>query len=245
MTRLPVGRWLDFEQGELRASTLYFPFAGALVGGFGALVFTVARDGFSNSMAVLLSMLAMVLLTGALHEDGLADAADGFGGGRTKERALEIMRDSRIGSYGAIALWFGLTLKFLGLLTVANTRVVPLWKVLVVAPMLARLSCMVLLKTCDYVRESSATSKPFTGGNGMARSWIAALYSIAGAVLLFQKQLGFVIYPVAAVVVTTLLCRAYFRRRIGGITGDCLGTSIVVSELAIYLVYAALAKPVV
>jgi cobalamin-5'-phosphate synthase (EC 2.7.8.26) len=111
LTRLPVGRWVRYEQSLLAHCTVYFPLVGAGVGAFGAGVLWLGAMLVPLPLAVLLSMLSTVLLTGAFHEDGLADSADGFGGASDAARVLEIMRDSRIGTYGAIALWFLLTTK--------------------------------------------------------------------------------------------------------------------------------------
>ena len=104
LTRLPVGRWCRYSQEAVASSVCYFPTVGALVGAIGATVLWAAHSAFPAKVAVLLCMLATVLATGAFHEDGLADAADGLWGGGTPQRRLEIMKDSRLGSYGAIAL---------------------------------------------------------------------------------------------------------------------------------------------
>ncbi|NBV87047.1 MAG: adenosylcobinamide-GDP ribazoletransferase [Verrucomicrobia bacterium] len=113
LTRLPVGRWCVYSPDAVAASVAYFPAVGALVGMVAAGVLSAAAGAFSVKLAVLASMLASVLLTGGFHEDGLADAADGLFGGRTPAQRMEIMKDSRLGSYGALALWFALSAKFL------------------------------------------------------------------------------------------------------------------------------------
>jgi adenosylcobinamide-GDP ribazoletransferase len=239
LTRLPVGRWLNFKQEDLPKSTFWFPLAGALAGASGALAFVAGRQLFPATVAVLLSMLAMVLITGGLHEDGLADAADGLGGGVTKERALEIMRDSRIGSYGALALWFALAIKFASLLWLAHQASIPLWRILIIAPAVSRASCIVLFSTCENVRENSRTSKPFAKGIGLNRLIATAAYATAGIWLLCGNNFVLFLCVALAWIIATVLCRSYYRRRIGGITGDCLGATIVVSELAVYLAFVA------
>jgi cobalamin synthase len=112
LTRLPVSRFHEFREEEVASSTIYFPIVGALVGLAGglALLMSAALPSF---VAVLISMLVTICLTGGLHEDGLADSADGLIGGRDPQRRLEIMKDSRIGAYGALALWFSLTAKLI------------------------------------------------------------------------------------------------------------------------------------
>ena len=127
-TRMPVtGRlaeWVGFSPQMLRASAAHFPGVGWLVGGVGAAVFVLALHGLPGTAgalaAALLSMAATVLLTGAFHEDGLADVADGLGGASDRNRALEIMKDSRIGAFGAIALVLALGLKTVLLASMAG-----------------------------------------------------------------------------------------------------------------------------
>ena len=111
LTRLPVPASAGFTPERLTAATRYYPLVGALIGGLVAVVYGVALLAWPPLVAVILSIAASLLLTGAFHEDGLADMFDGVGGGLTRERALEIMKDSRIGTYGAAALILALALK--------------------------------------------------------------------------------------------------------------------------------------
>ena len=103
-TRLPVPRWVGYSDRQLNDASRYFPLVGILVGLFTGAVFLLAMRVFPQPIAVLLSMLAGVLLTGGFHEDGLADVCDGFGGGRDRPQILAIMKDSRVGSYGVLGL---------------------------------------------------------------------------------------------------------------------------------------------
>src|SRR5258708_13749369 len=111
-TRLPVPAWVGPSDQQLERAARYFPLVGILVGGIGALVTLAAERVLPASLSILAGMTATVLVTGAMHEDGLADAADGFGGDRDRGRVLEIMKDSRIGSFRAIALALMLLAKF-------------------------------------------------------------------------------------------------------------------------------------
>ena len=111
MTRLPVGKGYVFRSEDLPRSAVYFPIVGLMIGLLGGLVLLCAEPFFPPVVAVLFCMGTSVVVTGALHEDGLADAMDGLLGGQEPQRRLEIMRDSRLGSYGAVALWFSLTAK--------------------------------------------------------------------------------------------------------------------------------------
>jgi len=145
LTRLPVGRWVRYEQSLLAHCTVYFPLVGAGVGAFGAGVLWLCAMLLPLPLAVLLSMLSTVLLTGAFHEDGLADSADGFGGASNAERVLEIMRDSRIGTYGAIALWFLLTAKWTLLVQLSSLNIETAMLSLIVAHTAGRWSSLWLL----------------------------------------------------------------------------------------------------
>ena len=104
LTRLPVPNGVEFSQQRLAAAPRYYPLVGIVIGALSASVFFAATIIFPNTVSIILAITGGVLFTGAFHEDGLADTFDGIGGGTTKERALTIMKDSRIGVYGAVAL---------------------------------------------------------------------------------------------------------------------------------------------
>ena len=114
-TRFPVYKWIEHDDAHLHLSTKYLPVVGWVVGGLSGSVFILTDFILSDFIAVVLSLIASVLITGAFHEDGLADTCDGFGGGWTKEKILHIMKDSRVGAYGVIALilLFGLKVSVL------------------------------------------------------------------------------------------------------------------------------------
>jgi len=236
LTRLPVSRFIDFKPEYLAQSTVYFPVVGAIVGIVGSLTLWFACIVFSPSLAVLVSMLATVLLTGAFHEDGLADSADGFGGGFTQERVVEIMKDSRIGTYGGVALWFAFTLKFYALLDLvsfsASTDVWLAAKALIAAHTVGRASSLWLIYAYDYVRSESATSKPFAESVTPFRLGFGISFSLAVSVLLIGWN-TLILLTVSAGVV--FLCGAYFKRRIGGITGDALGAANLTVEIIFYI----------
>ena len=111
-TRIPVPQQADFEEQELNEASKYFPLIGIIVGFVGASIYLLSAIFVPQSIAVLFSMLATIYLTGAFHEDGLADSADGMGGGWDRQQILTIMKDSRLGTYGAIALFSALLAKY-------------------------------------------------------------------------------------------------------------------------------------
>ncbi len=231
LTRLPVSRFVKYDPEHLSKSTVYFPLVGAIVGSISALTLWIASLKFSPMFSVLISMAATILLTGAFHEDGLADSADGFGGGYTKERVLEIMKDSRIGTYGAIALWLFLTAKLLLLSEIFKQDNSLTLLTLVVAHSLGRYSSLPLIFTLDYARSESTSSKPFAEKASLKRLIVASLYTLCLSALLLEWR---AVWAIGVVLLITLLSGIYFKRRIGGITGDALGAANQLSELCVY-----------
>jgi adenosylcobinamide-GDP ribazoletransferase len=229
-TRLPVPAWVGHSAEALDRSARYFPAVGLLVGGIGALLYLAALRLWPQPVAVLLSMAATIYATGAFHEDGLADTVDGLGGGWDKLRILEIMKDSRVGSYGVIAMVLALLGKF-ALLSALDAALVPL--ALIAGHALSRFCSTAMLATMDYVREDLlAKAKP------LATRLTAGEMLVALAFVLVS--LAFLPIPRAATgvvlsILATLWLAARFRRWLGGYTGDCLGATQQVSELAFYL----------
>jgi len=238
-TRLPVPAWVGWSAFELNRATRYFPLVGLLVGGFAAAVLWAGLQLFPTALAVGLSMLASLILTGAFHEDGLADSADGFGGGWGKAQVLTIMKDSRIGTYGALALVMALLLKFSAL----NAIGIEALLTLPVVHAASRVPPLLIMAFMHYVREDdSSRTKPVAEGLGRAE-WLPGLL-LGSAPLLVAVCLG-ALSPLRAAAVLLgvgcagTLCARYFYERIGGYTGDALGASQQVCELTGYLVLAA------
>ena len=189
---------------------------------------------WSQIIALVLSLVATVVVTGALHEDGLADAADGFGGGSTPERVLEIMKDSRVGSYGAVALILVIVTKLASLASLSRIEVAA---ALVAGHTLARWSSVMLLHRYAYVGTKGAA---FGGGVTTLRLTIASIIAFTICALALQRR-ALIVIPVSVAV--TAASGVYCRRRIGGITGDCLGAINQLVELATYLVLSATSRP--
>lgn len=232
LTRIPVPRWVGFAPEQLARSTVYFPLIGALVGGCGGAVFLAASLAWPGPVALVLATAATVWLTGAFHEDAVADACDGFGGGWERERVLAIMKDSRIGSYGAVGLILVLAAKLTALAALPAADVVG---ALVAGHVLGRWSSLPLIRALPYVREDGGTGKPFAAAVTTPR----LLAGSALTLVLVGGALQLRALPVLAVAAAaTLLAGHYFRRRIGGITGDCLGAANQVVEVCTYLALA-------
>jgi len=229
-TRLPVPGWVGHSAEGLNRSARYFPAVGLLVGGIGALVYLAALQLWPQPAAVLLSLAATIYATGAFHEDGLADTVDGIGGGWDKLRILEIMKDSRVGSYGVVAMVLALLGRFT-LLTALDVALVPY--ALLAGHALSRFCSTVLLATMDYVREDQQSkARPLAtrlSGGGML---VAGLFGLAGLALLPPAK---ALAGVALAAVATAWIAGKFRRWLGGYTGDCLGAAQQVAEIGFYL----------
>ena len=243
-TRIPVtgrlAQWVGYSPAMLRAAAAHFPAVGWVVGAIGAVALAGALALWTPLVAAVLCTVVTVLLTGAFHEDGLADVADGLGGAFTRERALEIMRDSRIGAFGAIALVLALGLKFALLATLGGQGVFTACAALLAAHVLSRLVPLAVMRALPYVGAEGCKAKPMADAVSGASVGIGVLWSLPAVALLGVA--GGVVNGVAALLATALIgvmMVRLLRRRLGGFTGDGLGATQQVSELAIYLALAA------
>jgi len=232
-TRIPVPSWVPFSTERLNHAARYFPWVGILVGAIGAAVFWFARQWLPASLSVILSMAATVRLTGAFHEDGFADTCDGLGGGWNKTQALTIMKDSRIGSYGAAGLVLMLLAKAAALVEIAAHGTPGAVTAMIAAHALSRFASTSLIHTLPYVREDETSkSKPLARQLGSMELLIAALGGLLPLLLLgWVETLG----AVVAVLIVTWWSARLFTRRLGGYTGDCLGAAQQGTELATYI----------
>lgn len=237
-TRLPIPAWVGFDPAWLQHASRYFPLVGVVVAAAAAAVYAAAALLWTAPVAVLLSTAAGIYLTGAFHEDGFADTCDGFGGGMTAQRVMEIMKDSRIGTYGAVGMGLLVALKCALLSTLPAPSVIG---ALFVAHPLSRLAAVSLIWRLEYAR-AEGKAKPLAQEMSGAEFTIAALCALvpvlavgaSGAAAWSAIGAGALLAAVAA-----LWLGAKFVRRIGGYTGDCLGAVQQVSEVAIYLALSA------
>lgn len=240
LTRVPV-RTASFEPAELNRCARWFPLVGALVGGFGAGIFLLAAAWWPLPVAVLLSMAATVWLTGGFHEDGLADTCDGLGGAVTRERALEIMKDSRLGSYGALGLVLTLALKTALLLALAQDAPLRAALAMVLAHAVSRAAAVGLMATLPYAGDiEHAKAKPLaqrvTTAELLVGFGTTAVLAVASGPLLGWPSLALALG--LAAFVTAWIAR-WLRRRLGGFTGDALGATQQWCEAAVLLGLAA------
>lgn len=232
-TRLPLPSSPDWDPADLQRSAAYFPLVGWLVGAVAALAWWLAARVWPPAVASGVSLAATLLLTGALHEDGWADVCDGFGGGTSRDRVLEIMRDSRVGAFGAIGVVVMLGLKWLGVAALPQASVPA---VLIAGHALSRAAAISLMATLPYVRGESVKAKPMASTLSGRRLAFAAATG-AGALLLLPPRAW---WAVLAVIAARAALARWFKGRIGGYTGDCLGAAQQVCEVVFYLTILAL-----
>ena len=232
-TRLPVPRWTGYSERQLNDAVRYFPLVGILVGLITGGVYLLAISVFPQPLAVLLAMVSGVLLTGGFHEDGLADACDGLGGGWDKRQILVIMKDSCIGSYGVLGLVLALALKFAALAAVPSARFLG---IAVAAHSFSRFMAVSVMATQHYVREDdSARAKPVAQNISSAGFACAALFALAPLAWLGSAGVA----GAAGALALRLAAARYLYRRIGGYTGDCLGAIQQITEIGFYLALLA------
>lgn len=236
-TRIPCPKCVTHDAEYLNKATRYFPLMGWIVGGASAAVFYGAEYLLNMPVAILLSMITGIFITGAFHEDGFADVCDGFGGGWTKVKILDIMKDSRTGAYGVIGAVLILLLKYMSLISI---NVFDLGIVLIAAHSFSRLCAVLMVVTSQYVRENDdAKAKPLAKTITAAEVFPAVVFGLVPLILFFHiKILLVLIVPLLG----TFYLRWYFHKWIGGYTGDCLGATQQVTELLFYLSVIAIWK---
>ena len=245
LTRVPIPGWVGFQPAWLHQSARHFPAVGLCLGALGAAVLWGAAHLWSALIAVLLSMAATIWATGAFHEDGLADTCDGLGGAVTREKALEIMKDSRLGTYGAVGLVLVLALKAASLHALAVRDLVAVLALLPLAHAWSRTATVVLLRLLPYGGDvEHAKAKPMAqqiDGHGLAVALMWA--AIAGGAAAVFVNIAVLLWALLATVAVAWFMANWLQRRLGGYTGDALGATQQFSELAVYLAaLAALAR---
>ena len=246
LTRLPTPAWVGFRADWLSQSARYFPLVGVLVGAINVGVWWLFATGCRPRSRSGLMLGVSLLVTGAFHEDGFADTCDGFGGGTTPDGVLAIMKDSRIGAYGAIGIGVMLGLKWTACVAIPPA-VFPL--MLIGAHMFSRWCACGLIWRLRYVRSGDDSKVRPLADSLSGRDWLVsgALGAIAvgalghglGSSRRHARVVPALAAAVAASAVVAVTAARYFQRRIGGYTGDCLGAVQQLTELAFLLVALA------
>lgn len=233
-TRLPWWRLYDPPKEAFEHVVDYWPLVGWLTGGTMALVlWGTTQLGCPLTVAALLAIASRLLLTGALHEDGLADFCDGFGGGTSRTRTLEIMKDSHIGTYGVLGLLLYLALQWTSMLTVPVALVV-------LFDVTAKCAASLITGQLPYARTAAAAKNGVVYVGRSWQSWLlhslrCALALALPLALCVYVGLSYAVYLLPIPFVVELLLMLWMRRRLGGYTGDCCGALFLLSELSLYL----------
>lgn len=231
LTILPLGSANDTDL-NLGKSLAFFPLVGAAVGLVSAGIGWILLLVFPSSVANILVVVALLALRGGLHQDGLMDTADGLFSQKDRLGALEVMRDSRVGTFGAIALVFSLLLKW----SVLNQLGPALaWRALVLAPAIGEWSIVYSAQRYPYARADGGKGKIFAEQAALPQLAVASLTALGLAVLV----LGSSVWPILVVVPLTAGTAAYIARRLGGLTGDTYGAIGEAGEIMGFLLVLA------
>lgn len=238
-TRIPIPFKLPYSTEIMNKSQKYFPFVGIIVGLFTALVYAGAMTFFSVQISMIIATIASVLLTGAFHEDGFTDSCDAFGGGYGKEKIMTIMKDSRIGAYGVIGIILLLLLK-ITTLTEIGTHSTPLVIfTLISGHAVSRFHAGMAIYTHEYVQDiDKSKSKPLASKRLPWANVLIGFGTILIPFVIYQQWLLLMAIPISYL--GKIYLTYYFKKHIGGYTGDGLGAIQQVSEVIYYLTILAL-----
>jgi len=227
LTRLPLPQ-VAFAPEGLARSVKFFPLVGLVIGSGAALLQKGLSPHFGRPVCAVVVLLFLVLITGCLHEDGLADVADSMGGW-TAEQRLTILRDSRIGSYGAVALVLSLSSRAVLL---AELPLEHFTASLVSAHVLCRWSMLPLSYFLPPARESEGQGARVARLTSIGSLIFGSVFTIATVIVFLHKA---AIAPVISAILIPLLSGWFYMRKLGGVTGDCFGATNQLTEIAVYL----------
>ncbi len=232
-TRLPVPSDMYYSDTLLNKANRYFSLVGLIVGLLLALFLVVVNNFLPIHISILLMMSISLLITGAFHEDGLADMADGIGGAFSKDKRLAIMKDSRIGTYGSVSLLMVLLLKYSALVELAKQDSNYLLFSIVLAAGLSRAVAGSIISALPYVSdEQQSKSKPLAA---QQTSKELLLLVVIGALPLLFLSMDVIFYLIVILAFFRWAFNHWLLQRVGGFTGDCLGAAQQISELLIYI----------
>ncbi len=241
-TRIPCPSWFQHRDEYLGKSRKYFPLMGWIVGALGVVTFWITQFILPTSLALILSMAATILATGAFHEDGFTDVCDGFGGGWTRDQIMTIMKDSRIGTYGTVGIVLLLSIKFFTLYEIQNVSNSLLLVTLFSGHAVSRFIASMFVQSHEYVQDPDKSKiRPIaTLRLTPAENLYSSLFAVIP--LLFFLPHWLLIFAIVPAYLAKIYLGVYFKRRIGGYTGDCLGAVQQVSEVVFALSILALCR---
>jgi len=233
-TRIPVPFKVPYSSEIMNKSQKYFSWVGLLVGLINAIVFYLTFKLFNFEIAIVLMMISSVLLTGAFHEDGFTDVCDSFGGGYGKEKIMTIMKDSRVGAYGAIGIILLFALKFFSIKELGSIDIIKTSALIIFAHTASRFISGTMIYTHQYVTDIDVSkSKPLANKPLDAKSLVISFLAVLVAFSLIPDWK--LIFALALAYMGKVYLGWYFKKYIGGYTGDCLGTVQQVCEVILYL----------
>ncbi|HKN00954.1 MAG TPA: adenosylcobinamide-GDP ribazoletransferase [Candidatus Binataceae bacterium] len=236
LTILPVIDQRRAYGDTVAASFAWFPIVGFVLGAALTAEDWLLAHVFGQVIRSVLIIVSLTIVTGAVHLDGLADTADALGAGRERERALGILRDSRVGTFGASAIFFDLTLKILALSTLAGRR---RYAALLLAPMLARWAMLLVASGLVYLR-SSGSGSTLLGNESKSlgsRAVFVAIFTLVAMLML--GPLRTIALASAVAIAIVLVVRWFYRRWLGGVTGDLIGACGELVEIAVLVTMAS------
>jgi adenosylcobinamide-GDP ribazoletransferase len=220
---------IHYEADSLPHAIKFFPLVGLVVGSGAALLQRLLIPHLSRPVVSLAVLTYLVLITGCFHEDGLADTADGFGGGWNRQQILEILKDSRIGSYGATALILSLLGRYLLL---ASLPLEHFAAYVISSHVLSRWSSLPLSYFLPPAREKDGQGARIAHLTSLSSLTIGSFFSFA--IVIFALR-GAAAVPIAATLLVVISSGWFYRKKIGGVTGDCFGATNQFAEIAVYL----------
>ncbi len=229
LTIFPVGKNLDMQKRGVAQSMVYFPLVGALIGLLLVAVDFIFKIFFPSFIVNIFILIFLALITGALHLDGFIDSMDGLLSGKGEKKILKIMRDSRIGSFGVLAVIFLILLKLSFLNEIVSGIRYP---ILILMPIISRWAVVYAAKKFPYARETSGTGEPFAKFIGTRELIYATVFTAILAILLMQLK-GIIILFIAFLIL--LLLTSWINKKIHGMTGDTYGAIIEIVEVVILI----------
>ena len=228
LTSIPMPS-TEFKSDSLSSAVKFFPLVGLVIGSGAVLIQKILISHMTRPLVALIVLIFLVVITGCLHEDGFADAADGFGGGWTKDQILFIMKDSRIGSYGAVALTLSLLTRYLLLATLPIEHFAAY---IISAHVLCRWSSLPLSYFLLPAREQDGQGARIAKLTSMPSLISGSLFSLCIVVFVLRWSS---ISPLLVAVLVAALSGWFYARKIDGVTGDCFGATNQLTEIAVYL----------
>ncbi|OGO77686.1 MAG: cobalamin 5'-phosphate synthase [Clostridiales bacterium GWB2_37_7] len=232
LTRIPINVNIETKENSFAESVIWFPAAGLLIGTFNAMIYLLSSMLLDGIFPVVCTVLANVCITGGLHVDGLADTCDGIFSARKKERMLEIMKDSRIGTNGTLAVVFDMLIRIAILVSIPS--VYTIW-VVFAAPIVSKSMLPLIMKLSVYARAEGGMGGLFLG----KQTWSRTLAAFAAGFLITWGALKFIgLVSFAAALLAVILFKSYIYSKLQGMTGDTIGAANEIAEVVFLLALA-------